>query len=58
MLPKWLADLIIEAGAKLALDATAWLTEPFTPQHFFDEMKVLCPFVSLNLPSLDLSLWF
>ena len=38
-LPKWLQDLIAEAGATAALEATYWLTEAYIEQRFLDEIR-------------------
>jgi len=38
-LPKFLQDIIAEYGVEAALEATYYLTESYTPQHFFDELK-------------------
>jgi hypothetical protein len=48
-LPAILQELIEEVGLAAALDATALLTEPWTPEHFIEEIKGLAAAV----PSLS-----
>jgi len=38
-MPKWLTNYIVSHGIPEALDLTANLTRPFTPQHFVDEIR-------------------
>ena len=38
-MPKPIQDAIIKDGIEAALDLTYKLTEPFTPQYFYDEMQ-------------------
>lgn len=40
-LPTWLRDWVAEVGLEAALDITRDLTEPFTPQRYYDEMRGL-----------------
>lgn len=40
-LPEWLAKLVAEFGAGLALDATNAITKPFSSQHFYQELRGL-----------------
>jgi len=40
-LPKFLQDLIAEAGVDAALDFTYYLTKPYIPDHFTQELRVL-----------------
>jgi len=40
-LPKWLADLIAKYGVNAALDITYYLTKPFTPTYFLEELQGL-----------------
>lgn len=37
-MPVWLTEYIVKNGVQAALDLTATLTRPFTPQHFIDEI--------------------
>jgi len=40
-LPSWLQDWVAAVGLDAALDLTRDLTEPYTPQQFYDEMRGL-----------------
>lgn len=40
-LPEVIRELIEEYGVAAALEATVWLTEPWTPEHYIQEMKGL-----------------
>ncbi len=38
-LPQWLQNIIAEAGVDAALDITYYLTEPYIPQYWLDELR-------------------
>jgi hypothetical protein len=40
-LPTWFRDWVAEVGLDAALDLTRDLTEPYTPQRYYDEMRGL-----------------
>jgi len=40
-LPLWLQEIIAESGVNAALEITYWLTEPYIPQYWLDELQGL-----------------
>jgi hypothetical protein len=38
-LPDWLQELIGKYGSEAALDATYYLTKPYTPDYFYEEIQ-------------------
>jgi len=40
-LPLWLQHIIADAGVTAALELTYWLTEPYIPQYWLDELRGL-----------------
>lgn len=38
-LPAWLRNVIEKDGVEAALEVTYWLTKPYIPQHFLDEVS-------------------
>lgn len=53
-LPEWAKVMIINSGVDAALDWTRRVTEPFTPQDYFDEIKGLSDATGI---SYDLLYW-
>lgn len=53
-LPKWAKFMIVNSGIESALEWTRRVTEPFTPQDYFDEIKGLADATGI---SYDLLYW-